>query len=73
MQRSGPSARAQRIDAEPLGALVEWLDRFQSANIHSVLVVRGGALCFKHYRRGTINVGISPSPTLFIAHPRSTI
>ena len=37
---------------EPLRDLVEWLDGFGQANIHSVLVVRHGRLLFEHYRPG---------------------
>ena len=37
---------------EPLRDLVEWLDGFGQANIHSVLVVRQGRLLFEHYRAG---------------------
>ena len=32
--------------------LVDWLDGFGRANIHSVLVVRQGRLLFEHYRAG---------------------
>jgi CubicO group peptidase (beta-lactamase class C family) len=61
---------AAGIDAKPLGALVEWLDRFQSANIHSVLVVRGGALCFERYRRGSDQCWDQPRPNFI--HSSST-
>lgn len=38
--------------SESLRDLVEWLDGFDQANIHSVLVVRHGRLLFEHYRAG---------------------
>jgi hypothetical protein len=40
------------LRSEPLRDLVEWLDGFGQANIHSVLVVRYGRLLFEHYRAG---------------------
>jgi CubicO group peptidase (beta-lactamase class C family) len=40
------------LRSEPLRDLVEWLDGFGQANIHSVLVVRHGRLLFEHYRAG---------------------
>jgi CubicO group peptidase (beta-lactamase class C family) len=40
------------LRSEPLRKLVEWLDGFGQANIHSVLVVRHGKLSFEHYRAG---------------------
>jgi hypothetical protein len=40
------------LPSEPLRELVEWLDGFGQANIHSVLVVRHGKLSFEHYRAG---------------------
>jgi CubicO group peptidase (beta-lactamase class C family) len=40
------------LRSEPLRGLVEWLDGFGQANIHSVLVVRHGRLLFEHYRAG---------------------
>src|SRR5690242_13941118 len=40
------------LRSEPLRDLVEWLDGFGPANIHSVLVVRHGRLLFEHYRAG---------------------
>ena len=40
------------LRSEPLRDLVEWLDGFGLANIHSVLVVRHGRLLFEHYRAG---------------------
>ena len=36
----------------PLDALVEWLDGFDGANIHGVVIARGGKLLFEHYRAG---------------------
>ena len=41
------------LDPGRLSAVVDWLDRLPNANIHSLLVVRRGALAFEHYRRGT--------------------
>jgi hypothetical protein len=38
--------------SEPLGALVRWLDGFDQANIHGIVVVRHGVLLFEHYRTG---------------------
>jgi CubicO group peptidase (beta-lactamase class C family) len=49
----GVAAAAAGIEAKPLAALVEWLDRFPAANIHSVLVARRDVLAFEHYRTGT--------------------
>lgn len=40
------------LRSEPLRDLVEWLDGYGQANIHSVLVVRHGKLLFEHYRAG---------------------
>jgi CubicO group peptidase (beta-lactamase class C family) len=40
------------LRSEPLRGLIEWLDGFGRANIHSVLVVRHGRLLFEHYRPG---------------------
>ena len=36
----------------PLEAMIKWLDGFEEANIHGVVVVRGGKLLFEHYRAG---------------------
>ena len=41
------------LDGGRLGAAVDWLDRLPSANLHSLLVARGGVLVFEHYRKGT--------------------
>src|SRR5437879_13828579 len=62
-QSSGCSAAAQiadgwqtetpaavGLDGARLCAMSAWLDDFRPANIHSVLVVRRGALAFEHYR-----------------------
>lgn len=38
--------------SEPLRALVKWLDSFDQANVHSIVVVRHGKLLFEHYRTG---------------------
>ena len=40
------------LRSEPLRDLIEWLDSFGQANIHSILVVRHGRLLFEHYRPG---------------------
>jgi CubicO group peptidase (beta-lactamase class C family) len=40
------------LRSEPLRDLIEWLDGFGQANIHSVVVVRHGRLLFEHYRAG---------------------
>jgi CubicO group peptidase (beta-lactamase class C family) len=40
------------LRSEPLRDMIEWLDGFGHANIHSVLVVRHGRLLFEHYRPG---------------------
>jgi CubicO group peptidase (beta-lactamase class C family) len=40
------------LRSEALCDLVDWLDGFGQANIHSVLVVRHGRLLFEHYRTG---------------------
>jgi hypothetical protein len=40
------------LRSEPLRDLVEWLDDYGQANIHSLLVVRHGRLLFEHYRAG---------------------
>ena len=40
------------LRSEPLRELVEWVDGFGEANIHSVLAVRHGRLLFEHYRAG---------------------
>ena len=36
------------LRSEPLRDMIEWLDGFGHANIHSVLVVRHGRLLFEH-------------------------
>jgi CubicO group peptidase (beta-lactamase class C family) len=40
------------LRSEPFCDLIEWLNGFDEANIHSVLVVRHGRLVFEHYRSG---------------------
>jgi len=40
------------LQSEPLEALVKWLEGFDQANIHSIVVVRHGFLLFEHYRTG---------------------
>jgi len=40
------------LRSEPLRDLIDWLDGFSQANIHSILVVRHGRLLFEHYRPG---------------------
>jgi CubicO group peptidase (beta-lactamase class C family) len=40
------------IDGARLCATTGWLDSFGAGNIHSILVVRHGALVFEHYRKG---------------------
>ena len=40
------------IDGTRLCAMTRWLDEFRPGNIHSVLVIRHGALAFEHYRTG---------------------
>src|SRR5262245_60610865 len=40
------------MDPTRLCALLDWLDALQDANVHSVLVLRGGKLVFEHYRTG---------------------
>jgi CubicO group peptidase (beta-lactamase class C family) len=40
------------LRSEPLHDLIDWLDGFARANIHSILVARHGRLAFEHYRPG---------------------
>jgi len=40
------------MDPKRLCALIDWLDELKEANVHSVLVIRGGKLVFEHYRTG---------------------
>jgi len=40
------------LSSDPLQALINWLDGFREANIHSVVVIRRGTLLFEHYRNG---------------------
>jgi len=40
------------LRSEPVRDLVEWLDAFGQANIHSVLFPQHGRLLFEHYRPG---------------------
>jgi hypothetical protein len=40
------------LRSEPLHDLIDWLDGFGQANIHSILVARHGRLVFEHYRPG---------------------
>ncbi len=54
------------LRSEPLRDLIEWLDGFSQANIHSILVVRHGRLVFEHYRLGDDNCWGEPLGT--VAH-----
>jgi hypothetical protein len=40
------------LRSEPIDALVKWLEGFDEANIHGIVVVRHGMLLFEHYRTG---------------------
>jgi CubicO group peptidase (beta-lactamase class C family) len=40
------------LQSERLEALVKWLEGFDQANIHGIVVVRHGMLLFEHYRTG---------------------
>ena len=40
------------MEPQRLCALIDWLDELKEANVHSVLVIRGGKLVFEHYRTG---------------------
>jgi CubicO group peptidase (beta-lactamase class C family) len=48
------------VDPKPLCALIDWLNELKSANVHSVLVIRGGKLVFEHYRHGADERGGRP-------------
>jgi CubicO group peptidase (beta-lactamase class C family) len=48
-----PAPATVAVDLTRLAALVEWLDGFPAANIHSVVVRRKGELAFEHYRMGS--------------------
>ncbi len=43
---------AAGLDRRRLCSVIDWLDGFPQANIHSILVVRRGELVFEHYRKG---------------------
>jgi CubicO group peptidase (beta-lactamase class C family) len=53
-----PAQRA--MDPTRLCALLDWLDALKDANVHSVLVLRGGTLVFEHYRTGADERGGTP-------------
>jgi|SRR3954447_3042727 hypothetical protein len=61
------------IDGARLCATTGWLDSFGAGNIHSILVVRHGALVFEHYRKASIRLGINPSSTSSTVLPPNTI
>jgi CubicO group peptidase (beta-lactamase class C family) len=50
------------IDGARLCAMTGWLDDSRLANIHSVLVVRHGALAFEHYRKGNDEIWDRSAP-----------
>src|SRR5262245_27727601 len=50
------------IDGATLGAVVGWLDDLRGSNIHAIVVARGGALVFEHYRRGADDRWGTPLP-----------
>jgi CubicO group peptidase (beta-lactamase class C family) len=50
------------IDASRLCALTDWLDNFGATNVHSVLVIRNGALAFEHYRKGNDEIWDKSAP-----------
>src|SRR5437764_735113 len=50
------------LDSQELCRVVEWLDGDRQLNVHSVLIVRGGALVFEHYRKGADEHWESPLP-----------
>jgi CubicO group peptidase (beta-lactamase class C family) len=50
------------LDSRELCRVIEWLDGDRQLNVHSVLVVRRGALVFEHYRKGADDHWGSPLP-----------
>src|SRR5262249_34069428 len=50
------------LDSRELSRVIEWLDGDRQLNVHSVLVVRRGALVFEHYRKGADEHWGSPLP-----------
>src|SRR4029077_12598920 len=54
------SPEAAGLDADELCGVVDWLDGFREANVHSIVVARHGALIFEHYRKGPD--GLRPLP-----------
>lgn len=41
------------MDIQALSAVANWLSKTDGSNIHSILVVRSGALIFEHYMKGS--------------------
>jgi len=50
------------LDSQLLSGVAHWLDSLCGSNIHSVLVVRRGALVFEHYRKGADERWRDPIP-----------
>src|SRR5580658_2608543 len=48
------------IDGARLCDMTHWLDGLHAGNIHSVLVVRHGALTFEYYRKGSDEIWNQP-------------
>jgi hypothetical protein len=40
------------LRSQPFQDLVAWLDGFDQANIHGIVVIRRSRLVFEHYRTG---------------------
>lgn len=50
------------LDPKGLCSVADWLDGAPRLNVHSILVVRRGALVFEHYRKGADERWRSPLP-----------
>ena len=61
------------LRSEPLRDMIEWLDGFGHANIHSVLVVRHGKLLFEHYRPDCCSSRFVPQTPQRAARARTDI
>ncbi len=50
------------MDERRLCSIPSFLDSVANSNVHSVLVVRSGALVFEHYRNGDDEIGDRAAP-----------
>jgi CubicO group peptidase (beta-lactamase class C family) len=50
------------MDIQPLSAIANWLSKIDGSNIHSIVVVRSGALIFEQYMKGADERWRKPLP-----------